>query len=633
MQKYLPRLKNVLEQDFFNDSGSAIEECRYDFPLYDGVSVVGFNCKIGSRVIRGIVTERFKAKELYEDAQVKGETAGLLEQGRTSDVFSTTLGNIPHNTCIRVEITYIGELKHDVGAESIRFMIPTHVAPRYGSLEAVHDRGTSVQAVRNPAGAKENVISITIDIDMVEGSFIRKIRSSSHPISVTLGKTSKSSSVNELKSWQASVSLSQGNGILDRDFVLEIVNRAASTPKAVLESHPQNMENRALMATLVPSFNLPLAKPEIVLVADRSGSMSSKMTTLIRALKIFLRSLPVGIYFNICSFGSRHTLLWEGSQVCDEKSLDEATKHVEGFRANYGGTETLAAIKASIEARDIQKDLALILCTDGDIWRQQELFSYLSTQIHQSQKAIRVFPLGIGDSVSSGLIEGVAKAGKGFASFVREHEKIDAKVIRMLKGALLENLIDCSLEVLYEHEAKDDDDFVVVERVSDSLRTVALNDVELKDATTEMDIENSSERPKTESEVGKTPVSESDCDGQASLPALQEPKLLQFPQDVPPLYPSTRTTIYLLMSPNAPQRKPSSVIFKATSSQGQLEVPIPVEILAEPSETIHQLAARRAVQELEDGRGWLHQARDESGILIRGKIYVCPRGVVTQQAT
>ncbi|KAL8828397.1 MAG: hypothetical protein Q9191_002613 [Dirinaria sp. TL-2023a] len=639
VQKYLPQCKltshttilgttsrTILEQDFFNDSGSTIKECRYEFPLYDGVSVVGFNCRIASRLIRGIVREKTEAQNLYKDAQVKGETAGLLEQGPTSDVFSTTLGNIPHDTCIRVEITYIGELKHDVAAESIRFMIPTHIAPRYGILEPVQEYRTSLQAVQHPVKAEGDGVSITVDVDMVEGSFVQEIRSPSHPISVTLGKTSKPIPGSELKNWQASVSLSQGSAELDRDFVLEIVNRAASTPKAVLESHPKNPQCRALMATLVPSFDLPPAKPEIIIVADRSGSMISNIPTLITALKIFLRSLPVGTQFNIYSFGSGHTLLWKGSRAYDEKSLDEATKHVETFEANYGGTETLAAIKASIEARDVQKDLALILCTDGDIWPQQELFSYLSTQIHHSQKAIRVFPLGIGNAVSSGLIEGVAKAGKGFASFVGEHEKIDAKVVRMLKAALMENLIDCSLEVRYEREAEDDDDFVVVERVSDSLRAIALDDFELEDATTEMDIENSSERTTKESKAWEkeTLISKDGDQASMALPALQVPKLHQTPQDVPPLYPSNGTTIYLLMSPSAPQRKPTSVIFKATSSQGRLEVSIPVEILAEPGETIHQLAARKAVQELEDGRGWLFQARDKNGILLREKYKIDP---------
>ena len=41
-----------------------------------------------------------------------------------------------------------------------------------------------------------------------------------------------------------------------------------------------------------------------------------------------------------------------------------------------------------------------------------------------------------GNSVSSALIEGVARAGDGFAQSVGEGETLDGKVIRMLRGAL-----------------------------------------------------------------------------------------------------------------------------------------------------------------------------------------------------
>lgn len=53
-----------------------------------------------------------------------------------------------------------------------------------------------------------------------------------------------------------------------------------------------------------------------------------------------------------------------------------------------------------------------------------------------AKKTLRVFALGIGNSVSSALIEGVARAGNGFAQSVGEGEKLDGKVIRMLRGAL-----------------------------------------------------------------------------------------------------------------------------------------------------------------------------------------------------
>ena len=123
--------RTVLSQTFVNPSSATnVKECRYIFPLYDGVSVVGFTCQIGSRIINGLVKEKAKAKEGYGATVERGETAGLLEQGTTSDVFITSLGNIPAGEKLFVTITYIGELKHDVGEDGIRFPIPTSISPR-----------------------------------------------------------------------------------------------------------------------------------------------------------------------------------------------------------------------------------------------------------------------------------------------------------------------------------------------------------------------------------------------------------------------------------------------------------------------------------------------------------------------
>ena len=631
-QRFLPRVsltsqttilsttfRTVLTQEYVNDLSSSISECQYDFPLYDGVSVVGFWCQVGSRTVEGTVAEKVKARALYEEALGKGETAGLLAQGPTADVFSTKIGNIPAGETIKIVITYIGELKYDVGAESIRFTIPTNIAPRYE--HSIQGLDTSISHSYGAAIAHGDSISIVVDIDMAEGSLIRELRSPSHPVAVTLGSTSRASSSDQFTGSRASASLSQKKAELDRDFVLEILNKACTTPKAVLEAHPRNSQDRALMVTLVPSFEFAPAKPEIILVADRSGSMQNKIPTLVSALKIFLKSLPVGIYFNICSFGNSHTFLWESSHLYTEQSLDEATQHVDTFAANYGGTETFKAVKASIEIRNVQQDLALILCTDGDIWQQQQLFTYLNKELQDSKSAIRVFPLGIGNTVSSGLIEGVARAGKGFASVVGENEKLDAQIVRILKAALTENITDYRLEVNYGPDDEDDDGFVLVERVTDSLDAVLLDDLEME----EIDMASNQAYDSQDFQKHRTSgnVEASDALGReplyAKLPAIAIPNIIQTPQEILPLYPSTRTTVYLLMSPNVSHRKPSSVTLKASSSRGPLEIQIAVEILMEVGETIHQLAARKAIGELEEGRGWLSAAKYRDGTLLKQK--------------
>ena len=64
----------VLSQTYVNPSDTLeLPECKYVFPLYDEVSVISFTCQIGARTITGIVKERLKAKEVYDEAKACGE--------------------------------------------------------------------------------------------------------------------------------------------------------------------------------------------------------------------------------------------------------------------------------------------------------------------------------------------------------------------------------------------------------------------------------------------------------------------------------------------------------------------------------------------------------------------------------
>lgn len=327
------------------------------------------------------------------------------------------------------------------------------------------------------------------------------------------------------------------------------------------------------MATLVPQMGKGQGeKPEVIIVADQSGSMQGGRTlTLVGALRVLLKSLAVGMKFNICAFGSIPKFLWEKSHVYDEQSLAEALRFIDTFSAHLGGTETLSAVQASIKSRDPHRNLSMILATDGDIWQQEAFFSYLEEQLATSRKCIRVFPLGIGSSVSSGLIEGIARAGKGFASYVGEGEKLDSKIIRMLKGAMTPDSSTYTMEVEY-HKDSDEDDYELVERVTDSLRIIMVDDSESAEdlAASAMVIDNarlSNDRPESS--------------------AIVAPKLLQAPQVLPPLYPLTRTVVYLLLTPQATRAAPKSVIIRNDTPENHFEVAMPVETLPEPGKPFH----------------------------------------------
>ncbi|KAH7082718.1 von Willebrand factor type A domain-containing protein [Paraphoma chrysanthemicola] len=606
--------RTLLTQTFINPSDNkGIREVRYTFPLYDGVSVVGFTCHVGDRTIVGEVKEKEKARAVFKEAVARGETAGLFEQlPEASDVFTTTVGNIPPSAKVIIKITYLGELKHDMEVDGIRYTIPNVICPRYGNYPGGLQTSSAISA-------QDSGISITVDAEMADGSFVQKIQSPSHPISMTMGTTSIAPNA-EPTMTKASATLTLGTAQLDTDFVVQIVAKNTGVPKAVLENHPTIPNHRALMATLVPKFALPAEKPELVFVCDRSGSMAgSRITLVVQALKVFLKSLPVGVKFNICSFGSSYSFLWPKSVTYSQQTLDEAIRHADSFTANYGGTEMLAPLKRTIEQRYNDIPLDVMLLTDGEIWDQSALFSYLNQSVTESKAPMRFFTLGIGNGVSHALIEGVAKAGGGFSQTVGEGEKMDTKVVRMLKGALSPHVNDYTLEVKYsqrEASVSEEDDFEIIEKVADSLKVKL--DLEEKKAENKKPISLFD----TSADPDKEELPAYDESGEAKyahLPKIPVPRILQAPQNIPSLFAFNRTTVYLLLGPDAPSATPKSVLLRGTSQHGPLELEIPIQVLDEPGETIHQLAAKKAISELEQGRGWLPEAKDESGALIKTK--------------
>ena len=88
--------------------------------------------------------------------------------------------------------------------------------------------------------------------------------------------------------------------------------------------------------------------PEVVFVVDRSGSMATCVAPLILSLGVFLKSIPVGVYFNICSFGTSHSFPWPRSSYTAQ-TFAEAQQYYNSIQADFGGgTEIPLQIRATI---------------------------------------------------------------------------------------------------------------------------------------------------------------------------------------------------------------------------------------------------------------------------------------------
>ena len=88
-------------------------------------------------VVTGQVQERQRAADTYDDALAGGHAGFLLqEDNEMKDVFSLRVGNLAPGAAATVRLTYVAQVDEEApedpgGNSSLRFVLPTAVAPRY----------------------------------------------------------------------------------------------------------------------------------------------------------------------------------------------------------------------------------------------------------------------------------------------------------------------------------------------------------------------------------------------------------------------------------------------------------------------------------------------------------------------
>ncbi|KAJ7079774.1 von Willebrand factor type A domain-containing protein [Mycena belliarum] len=587
-----------LTQTYGNDASFPIE-AKYSFPIPARAAVCSFVMikQDGTRVV-GYVQEKEEARETYNTAVAQGQQASLMEQ-QTPDVFQVSVGNIPSNEQVQIELVYATELSEDEENDSIRFHLPVHIGARYGQGPQTAPSVFKSTVFISPS-SNTPFLSITANVEGIAP--ISKIGSPSHTVSTELGPDPKLPNYKELPfSNYARISLSS-DAALDKDFVLTIKSAGLDAPRCVAELHPVH-DTLALALTLVPRFKLPdLSRQEFVFLVDRSGSMGGKRIAAARkALVVMLRALPhQDSLFQITSFGSRFQSIWpNGSKPYNQETLEEATRHVDVMQADFGGTEIRSALKECFEKRKTDRPLSVLMLTDGDAWDLDGVLDEVQSAVASAPKGahIRVSVLGIGNAVSTAMCEGIARVGNGTCMLVGEEEaSFTGKIARMLKAARTPPISSITLDwgrSAFKETQQDsappyDDEFEIVEKEKEkgkqSEKTLNIFDESVDDPL----------------EIGNTPAPPAP---EIILPPV--PTVQQAPFAVRNLSPNIRLNVYAILQGKT---VPKSITLRGSTTDGaQIELSIAVTLShlqnasgAPPA--IHALAARKIIQDLEDGK-------------------------------
>ncbi|CAF3765012.1 unnamed protein product [Rotaria sp. Silwood1] len=174
----------TITQVFENDESMPVEAV-YCFPVEENAAIYSFIARIDDeREIVAQIKEKKAAQQEYIQALAQGHDAYLLEQDEASnDIFIISIGALKSGSQCQITISYVSELDllHCSKNPTIRFVVPTTIAPRYSPLHKSVASPSDTQA--EYAESVPYIIEFLCQVQKFD-QHIACISSPSHPIKI-----------------------------------------------------------------------------------------------------------------------------------------------------------------------------------------------------------------------------------------------------------------------------------------------------------------------------------------------------------------------------------------------------------------------------------------------------------------
>ncbi|CAF3863968.1 unnamed protein product, partial [Rotaria magnacalcarata] len=421
----------------------------------ENAAIYEFTAQIDDRIIRAVVKEKSVAISEYTQAVQQGQTAILLRQNeRTLDTFRINVGALePDKECI-VKIRYVTELDLIAGS-SIRFVVPTIIAPRYDPRPyyVQPPDGTQAPYIQNTPYS----MSFRAHVDRGERCKIAQVANISHPINVSVSYQTIDVSSEDIK--------------LDRDIILDIDLPQNPCPVVIKAEKYYGGSKLAVLTALSPtqsdfvsaiySSNPISTTVEFIFIeyyiisaylffwiVDCSGSMDdeNRIDLARDALLLFIRSIPVGAHFNIIRFGSDYKILFNYTNMTtmyDQHTAQGAEDLARSMRADLGGTELLRPLQhLKYHPPPRGRSRQVFILTDGEIVNTDEVIELCRSM----SSTTRIFSFGLGHMPSRSLVKGLARATNGQYVFIPPNNTVDMYVGIQLRRALQPSVVNGYLQ-------------------------------------------------------------------------------------------------------------------------------------------------------------------------------------------
>ena len=385
-----------LTQKYRNDTKTNLE-LAYTFPLPVAAILMSFSVRIGERRLHGEVIPRKDAEDAYEEAISAGNSAFRLQEIRPG-MYSATLGNVLAGESVEITLSYAKTLAWN--GSSIRYRLPTTIAPRYGDPKGM-------QPWQRPVTSLPPEYPLSLGITIVGALARGSVACPSHKVSLKASAES------------LQITLAAG-ATLDRDFILDIENEDVQS----LGASASGLDTYAAMLTLLP--------PEVdnsgngrdtVLVIDCSGSMQGDSLKLAKeGVLVALGSLQPNERFAVIGFGTQFMSFDDDLQPANRKNLDIAHRWVNQLQ-NLGGTDLKGALDLALGYHD-GEPMDILLLTDGEVWDTGKAIE------KANEKGVRIFSIGIGSAVAEETVRTLADRTGGTCELVSPTEDMSQRIYR-----------------------------------------------------------------------------------------------------------------------------------------------------------------------------------------------------------
>ena len=390
----------TMTQNYENRESKNIEAV-YSFPLPLNGILLEFTVTIDGKTKHGEVLKKSKAREVYEDAVEKGDSAAMLEK-IDEGLYSMSVGNILAGQKISISFTY-AEFNIWNGS-LLRFYLPSVVAPKFGSPEKA-----GIEAYQAPITSLDAQNALSCEV-VVTGELQKyDISCPTH----SMERTEEENGVHLAVS-----------AFADRDLILEIRNPADPAPYACLG---RDGEGYVAAVAITPDFGAEESRlpRDLDIIVDCSGSMSGASISQARvALSRILELLKDTDSFNIIRFGSSVVPLFPERQPCTGENLRKAGDLLETINADLGGTNLEEALETAYQSSSGNKQHNILLITDGEVYESKGFYE------KAEKSGCRIFSVGVGSAVSEGLLRKLSQTTNGMPEFVTPNENMAERIVR-----------------------------------------------------------------------------------------------------------------------------------------------------------------------------------------------------------